>query len=408
MSKPLYYWDAYRMRFDGVVIEAIQDNGRTAIILDQTFFYPTSGGQPHDTGYLAKTAVSEVTLRETDGAILHWLAEYDDTAWQTAVAVTGQINWPRRFDHMQQHSGQHILSQAFLRVADAQTISFHLGPESVTIDLDSKELTDDQLTAAETLANQVIWENRPIHIREVSMEEALQLNLRKIPATDQDKLRLIDIEDFDLTACGGTHVAHTGAVGLLKIIKLERIRGQVRVVFCCGHRALSDYRHKHDVLQEIGTHLTTSYAQFPQTIQSLQDTLKHTHRAYKQQTETLIAFEVTQLRKQGFQHGPFTLVTQVFITKDAGQLRSLANHLTQHPGVVAFLGLAGEKSFLLFSRAADAPGDMNALLQEALQQVGGRGGGTAVTAQGGGSSISETTLQAILGQTKNTYLALLP
>ncbi len=406
MSERLYYWDAYQTQFEGKIIELVEDgNGRSALILDQTYFYPTSGGQPHDTGFLAETAVSEVTVREDDEAVLHWLDGDGKASWEIGTIVTGHIDWPRRFDHMQQHTGQHILSQALIRVADAQTVSFHLSAESVTIDLDTKQLTPTQLTAAEDLANQIIWENRPIHAREVTLDEAQRLNLRKIPPTPQNKLRLIDIQDFDLTACGGTHVSRTGAVGLIKIVKLERIRGQVRVVFCCGGRAIADYGQKNDILQDIAAYLTTSYTEFPQAIQSLQEALKQANRAYKQQTEALLTLEADQLRAQGRQHGPYTLITQVFTEKDAGQLRILANHLTQHAGVVALLGLAGDKSFLLFSRHADAPGNMNGLLQEALQQLGGRGGGTAVTAQGGGPAATLSQVQTILAQTSEAYLA---
>lgn len=402
MSERLYYWDAYLTQFTGHVIEVLADNGRSAVVLNQTCFYPTSGGQPHDTGLLGNTAVTDVTLRESDGAVLHWLEAPLPHKLDT---VDGRIQWPRRFDHMQQHSGQHILSQAFIRVADAPTIGFHLSADSVTIDLDTGQVTSAQLAAAEALANQVVWENRPIQAREVTQIEARRLNLRKIPDAKQGKLRLIDIENFDLTACGGTHVSRTGAVGLIKILRLERIRGQARVVFCCGGRALADYNHKHDVLQEIGVHLTTSYAEFPQTVQSLQETLKQANRAYKQQTDALLALEAQQLLMHNQHHEPYTLIAQAFAEKDAGQLRLLANHLTQNSGVVALLGVAGEKSFLLFSRSADAPGDMRHLLQEALQKLGGRGGGTAVTAQGGGAEVLHKQLQTILNQAKEAYLS---
>lgn len=402
-SLRLYYEDAYTCEFTAGIVAQVQANGRYAVILDHTFFYPTSGGQPHDTGLLGETAVTEVTLREADGAILHWL---DAPLPVDAGRVNGRIHWPRRFDHMQQHSGQHILSQALLRVAGAATASFHLSADSVTIDLAAAQLTPEQLTAAEELANQIIWQNRPILIRQVSLAEAEKLNLRKIPEAAQGgTLRLVEITDFDLTACGGTHVASTGAVGLIKILKVERMRGQVRVVFCCGGRALADYRQKHEVLQTIAGQLTTSLAEFPQAIQTLQEALKQANRTYKQQTEMLLALEAEQLRQQGIQHGPYTLIIKSYADKEAAQLRILANQLTQQPGTTAFLGLAGERSFFLFSRAADAPGHMNDLLQKALQELGGRGGGTAVTAQGGGPPANEAQIRAALEQAKDAYCA---
>ena len=182
-------------------------------MLDHTGFYPTSGGQPHDLGWLNDTAVTNVTLHP-DYGLLHWLAAplKDDQ-------VNGRIDWPRRFDHMQQHTGQHILSRAFIETAQAETVGFHLTPDNLTIDLDCNSLTSDQITAAERLANQIVWEDRPVSSRSVTPEQARQLDLRKLPDINEAAVRLIEIFGFDLTACGGTHVARTGAVGLIKVIK---------------------------------------------------------------------------------------------------------------------------------------------------------------------------------------------
>lgn len=402
MSKRLYYEDAYTCEFDADIVARVEENGRSALILDRTYFYPTSGGQPHDTGVLANTAVSNVTIRETDGAILHWL---DAPLPADITRVNGRIHWPRRFDHMQQHSGQHILSQALLRTAGTATISFHLSADSVTIDLDATALTPGQLATAEDLANQIVWENRPVRVRQVTLAEAERLNLRKIPeAAEEGALRLVEIADFDLTACGGTHVAHTGAVGMIKILKLERMRGQMRVVFCCGARALADYRQKQEVLQELGNLLTTGMREFPQAVRALQADLQAANRAIKHQMETLLAMEAEQLLAQGQVHGRTTLITHASTHRDAAQLRLLANQLTKRAGVVALLGQAGEKSFLLFSRAADAPGSMHELLQTALQQLGGKGGGTAVTAQGGGPPVDLPRLKAILDHAQRLLL----
>ncbi|MCA9973892.1 MAG: alanyl-tRNA editing protein [Anaerolineales bacterium] len=404
MNHKRYYHDAYTTHFTATAVSTLSTAGRHGLILDETYFYPTSGGQPHDTGRLNGIPVVDVTLREDDDAIVHWLA-----APLPPGPVTAEIDWPRRFDHMQQHTGQHILSQAFIRVADAPTLSFHLGDDSVTVDLDTAVLAPDQLTAAEALANQIIWENRPVQMRIVSRAEAQQLPLRKIPPTRDDSLRLIDIDGFDLTACGGTHVARTGAVGLLKLLKLERIRGSVRVVFACGRRALQDYAQKHAVLADLSAQLTTGIAEFPQTVQRLQDDLKAAQRTEKQLQTALLAHEAAQLSREAPRHGDVTLVTAVFDAdtdgRDAAQLRQLASQLTQQPRTVALLGLAGAKSFLLFSRGADAPGDMNRLLQPALQQLGGRGGGTAVTAQGGGPAATTAQVHATLATVQTQILS---
>lgn len=389
----LYYEDAYTHQFSAYATEQVHDNKKTAVVLDQTYFYPTSGGQPFDKGTLNDIPVADVSLRETDGAVLHWVAGNVALGKVTAV-----IHWPRRFDHMQQHTGQHILSQAFIQIANTPTVSFHLGDDTVTIDLETDNLTASQIDAAEDLANQIIWENRPIHIRFVSLAEAQGMNLRKIPPTQTEQLRLIEIEQFDITACGGTHVAHTGEVGMIKIIKQERMRGQVRIVFCCGQRALADYRLKNGVVTDLTTHLTTGLTDLPATVTKLQEDLKQVSRTLKKQEATLLAAVATQLLASAEQIGTMTLIVHVFNEENPGYLRGLSAHLTQQPGVVALLGLAGAKSHLLFSRAQDAPGEMNQLLQTALQALGGRGGGTAVTAQGGGAAADDVQVTQAVEQ----------
>ncbi|MCA9959309.1 MAG: hypothetical protein KC443_09765 [Anaerolineales bacterium] len=391
----LYYEDAYTHQFAANVVEQVTHEGGNVVVLDNSYFYPTSGGQPFDTGTLNGVAVINVTVRDEDGAILHWL-----DGEVAPGKVTAVIHWPRRFDHMQQHTGQHILSQAFIQTANAHTVSFHLGDDTVTIDLDIDQLTAAQVNVAEDLANQIIWENRPIRIRFVSLAEAQQLNLRKIPPTNGEKLRLVDIEQFDLTACGGTHVAQTGAVGLIKVVKQERIRGMVRIVFCCGQRALGDYRLKNDVVNEAAAHLTTGYTELLPAIMRLQEELKQTSRTLKKQEAALLLAEAQQLWAGAERMGETAVITQTYTDRDAQHLRGLNSHLMEHGNVVALLGLAGEKSYLLFSRSADAPGEMNRLLQAALQQLGGRGGGTAVTAQGGGPTAATTQVEQAIAHAR--------
>ena len=389
-----YYHDAYTVRFNANILERVEQNGRTALILDQTFFYPTSGGQPHDLGKLNDTSVENVTIRESDGAILHWLQK-DSEIWFDAVK--GEIDWTRRFDHMQQHTGQHILSQAFIQVAKAETVSFHLSNNSVTIDLDVDSLEQSQIQRVEFLANQIIWQNRAIHVREVTVEQAKKLPIRKVPPSRTGKLRLIEIEKFDLTACGGTHVAATGAVGMIKLIKTERHRGKLRVEFCCGQRALLDYRHKNQIVNELSTLLTTSNSELLNNIQKLQSELKGGRRKLKAQQEMLMTFQVETLLKNGTKKKKVTVISQVFSDEefDAKQLRTLANLITQNNDkVVVLFGLGGNKTNLLFTRSENAPGEMNVLLKTAMQILESvSGGGTAVTAQGGGPATAKERVE---------------
>src|SRR5262249_44364733 len=217
-------------------------DGRTHVFLDRTAFYPTSGGQPFNTGTLGGLRVVDV-VDEDGGRIAHVLERGGLSEGQT---VTGVIDWPRRFDHMQQHTGQHVLSAAFSRLFDARTVSFHLGDEVSTIDL-AKEMKPDQIEAAEVEANRVVWEDRPVAIRFASKDEAAAMPLRKESLRD-GTLRLIDVEDFDLSACGGTHVARTGAIGVIAVAGSERFKGGQRLAFLCGGRALRRFGAMRDVL----------------------------------------------------------------------------------------------------------------------------------------------------------------
>ncbi len=400
-----YYTDSYTVRFNARIVDQVEENGRIALILDQTYFYPTSGGQPHDRGKLNDTIVTNVTIRETDGAILHWLNNDSEIWFDT---VKGEIDWTRRFDHMQQHSGQHILSQAFIQVAEAETVSFHLSDNRITIDLNVDNLPDEQIQRAEFLANQVIWQNRPIHIREVTYEQAQKLPIRKIPAKQKGKLRLIEIEKFDLTACGGTHVAATGAVGTIKIIKTERHRGKLRVEFCCGQRALLDYRHKNQIVTELANQMTTSTAELIPNIQKLQEENKTARRKIKNQQDALLTFRAESLFNNRMKKKKVAVISHVFDDEDmdAGQLRILANLvLEKSDRTVVLLGIAGQKTSLLFSRSENAPGEMNELLKITLQVLeSASGGGTAVTAQGGGAANDKERVELAIARAEKHLL----
>lgn len=400
MNDRLYYQDAYTSRFTAVIVDRITENGHFAVSLNQTFFYPTSGGQPFDRGTINGLPVIDVTIRAEDGAVWHWLAG----AAPKDDEVTAVIDWPRRFDHMQQHTGQHILSQAFIRIAEAQTIGFHLSDDTVTIDLDAHELTDDELNRVEQLANQIVWENRPINIHMVMRAEAEKMPLRKIPPAQTGKIRLIDIENFDLTACGGTHVSRTGGVGLIKIVKLERRRANLRVEFRCGGRALADYGSKNDTIQELMAVLTTGQEALVTAVTTLQDENKTNQRTIKKLKNSLLETEAAQMLQTGQKLADFTLISRVFDENEGVNLRQLGNHLTQNPGVVALLAAAGAKSQLLFCRSDNAPGDMNSLLKDALKQLGnGGGGGSAMMAQGGGPPVDNGRLSEILASIQQTF-----
>lgn len=401
MSDKLYYHNAYQRTFTANVVERFTREGHQAVVLDQTCFYPTSGGQPPDRGKLNGQDVVDVFLRESDGAIVHLLS---GELWEDDV--TGEIDWARRFDHMQQHTGQHVLSQAFIKVAGAETVGFHLSDDSVTIDLQRAALKPAEIEGAELLANEIIWEDRPILVHVVSEDQARELPLRKVPDLESDSLRLVEIEGFDLTACGGTHVDRTGAIGLIKIVKLERRGDELRVFFRCGRRALLDYRQKNGIINRLATTLTTGYWNLEENIGNLLEENKEAQRQLRKQRDELLRYEAHDLVRETPVNKQARVVTRCFIDRDGQEVQGLARALAEHEGTVALLGVAGDKSQLVFARAEDAPGQMNQLIKSALQTLDNAGGGGSATfAQGGGPAADATRIQQAIGRAEKLLRA---
>jgi alanyl-tRNA synthetase len=383
----LYYDDSYAREFSARVVERLTHDGHPTVVLDRTCFYPTSGGQPNDLGTLGGAAVLDVAARKEDGAVLHVLGEplTDDN-------VTGVIDWARRFDYMQHHTGQHILSQAFVQIAQASTVGFHLSLDSVTIDVDQPSLTDAQVAAVEALANEVVWGDRPVTARIVQPDDAEGVRIRKLPEHIlTGGLRVIDIDGFDVTACGGTHVARTGEIGLIKVLKLEKRGDKTRVEFRCGGRALADYQAKNAVANSLAADLTCAIAELPQAVARLQEDFKAAQRALKAANSLLIDFEAERLAEEAPETNGVRVVKASFADRDFGDVRLLANKLIQKPGIVALLAVTGDKAQFVFARSADLSHDMNALLKATLAALAnGRGGGQPQMAQGGGTaSVSE-------------------
>lgn len=404
MSERRYYSDAYTTTFRARITERLRYHDRLAVVLDQSYFYPASGGQPSDSGAINGVKVTEVFTREVDKAVVHVVA---DEIWSDEVKAS--IDWQRRFDHMQQHTGQHILSQAFLRVAEAETISFHLGQESVTIDLNAIELEPTQVEQAEALANQVIWENRPVRAFFIDRDQVSQLPLlRKVPEIDGPRLRLVEINEFDLTACGGTHVGWTGEVGLLKIVKLERRGDSLRIDFRCGRRALIDYRQKNSIVNRLAANLTTGFDEIVPAVSKLQEDSRQAHKLLKQQLTRQLGFEADYLLEQADMKRDVMLVKHVFSDRDPGELRLLANRIVERPKTVALLGLTAPSAQLIFARSEDGPGEMNQLLKVALQVLGSAaGGGTTTFAQGGGPATDRERIDLAIDKAEKLLSSLI-
>jgi len=378
MTERLYYSDSYTHTFTARIVERLTHNNHPALILDKTFFYPTSGGQPNDCGSINQAQVIDVIVRESDNAILHILDRETDSG-DAACA----IEWSRRFDYMQQHTGQHILSQAFIRTAHAETIGFHLG-DSLTLDLAAEKLSPDVIDRAEDLANHVVTENAPIRSWFPSDDELQKIPLRKAPEIN-GRLRIVAIGDFDFTACGGTHVAHTGEVGLIKIIKVERAKKMRRVEFVCGSRALRDYRRKNAIMNQLAADFTCGVFEIDQSVAKLRSESQSLNKDLKEARERLIEYDVRELIAALPDTWGSRLIKRVWANRDMNELRKLAMRLTDEPKVIALLGSSGAKANLVFARSNDVDQDMKALLLSALKVIGSeKGGGEARLAQGGG------------------------
>jgi alanyl-tRNA synthetase len=392
MTIRLYYDDSYCRTFQARIVDSFYDDNRPAIILDRTCFYPTSGGQPFDTGTIDGVPVIDVFVREKDHEIVHVLA-----GEVTASSVEGSIEWPRRFDHMQQHSGQHILSQAFIQVTGWPTVSFHLGIDNCTIDLATTGVKKDQLVSAELLANRIIWENRSIQSRVVDQLSIEALDLRKAPDIDGDQYRLVDIADFDLCACGGTHVSRTGEIGLIKIIKVEQRGPNTRVEFQCGQRALNDYGYKNEILNNLSSELTTGYSEIEHSVNRIREEAKITRQQLKKQSKKLVEYEAQQLLNEMAETDKIRIVCLAYVDRSPDEIRLLANKIAQSDGNVALLGLAGSKSQIVFACSRNLPIEMNRILNQTLPYLGeATGGGSATFAQGGGPEITQKEMRKAL------------
>lgn len=386
MTKRLYYDDSFLYDFEAEVREVL-DTPRPGLILDRTAFYPASGGQVFDTGWItsganAKLRVSEVVDSE-DGKVVHYLESLKDDL-KPGTRIRGQVDAARRRDHMQQHSGQHVLSAAFVRLYNVPTVSFHMADDSCSIDLDTPVLTQQQVESAERLANEIILENRGVDIRFVSREEAGRLGLRKLPPTERDELRLIDIQDFDLTACGGTHVSHTGQIASILLRKTERVRQGWRVEFVAGLRAVATARRDFSTLTETAALFSSHIYDVPQQARKSLEEIKSLRKQYEQSQEELAAAYASVLLADAPETDGRRIIVRVLSDRELGFVKLLAQKLTRvSPNAIALLATSSPQPALVFAQSAGQPFDMGALMKETMNKLGGRGGGSKDMAQGG-------------------------
>ena len=409
MTKRLYYDSAEMHEFDSVVEDVASpspEQSRPAVILRETAFYPTSGGQMHDTGWLTldgaeRLRVAEVAEAE-DGRIVHYL-EAPARLPLAGAAVHGSIDPERRRDHMQQHSGQHVLSAALVELYQMPTVSFHMGEDYCSIDLATPSVSSGQIAGAEKRANQIVFEDRPVRIRYVSRAEAEKLGLRKLPPAERGELRLVEVADFDLSACGGTHVGASGQIGSIVLRKSERVRQGTRVEFVCGDRAVRMARRDYSALSESAALFSAQLWDVPDQIRKSVEESK----LWRKQKDDALEQLAELMALAALQNHPETngrkIIVRAFSDRDIGFAKLFAQKVTRAgtPAIALVASTVDPPGLVFAQTSGGAPGssaDMGALLKQVLSSVGGRGGGSRYFAQGGvpaGCNVNVTVEQLL-------------
>jgi alanyl-tRNA synthetase len=371
----------YLKEFNAEVVEIIPFEDKYGIILDRTAFYPEGGGQPFDTGYLNDANVLQVI--EKGGQLLHIVDKPIESK-----AVKGMINWSRRFDHMQQHTGQHILSACFEKLLNGSTDSFHLGKDIVSIEINTEIFRDGDVLQIENMANEIIYSNLPVTTKVVTAEELLSIPLRKKP-TVSENIRIVEVKEFDYSPCGGTHVSATGEVGMIKIKSWEKCKGGYRFTFVCGFRALKDYSLQNSIIRALGEKLSVRDFDIVEAVGKLQTDYRISEKQLSSAAQELIKYEAEQLLAESSPVGGIRLIGKILESRSMNDAKLLAQHLTQSPGTVVLLACRNESAQVLFTRSEDVSIDMNNLLKAVFPIIDGKGGGNARTAQGGGSRIDK-------------------
>jgi len=389
LKELLYYQDVMLREFNATIVNKGTDaDGRNYVVLSNTAFYPTGGGQPHDTGTLNDIEVIEV--EKINDEIRHYI-QGDSSS--LVGEVHGQLNWQRRFDHMQQHAGQHILTASFVELFDAQTVSFHLGSEQVTIDIDVDVLTEEQHVAAEARANEIILENRPIETTWITEKELENYSLRKDVAVTGD-IRLVIIPDFDYNGCGGTHPTSTGQVSAIKILGTEKMKGNIRVSFVCGHRVLAELAMRKKVLAAVARQLSVPEVEAATALTKILTTQKSTEKALVAAKEELLNYEAKALVSSKER-----LITAVFTQRTMQELQKLARTVVieQVEAIVLLVSENEDKLQFVAARGAKVEKSMKDIAGKVLPLINGKGGGSDQMVQGGGERIisSEQLFEAM-------------
>ena len=379
MTERLYYFDSYLRRFVAKVLRSTETEKGFELVLDQTGFYPTSGGQPHDLGTIQGVPLQDV-LENQEDEIIHRTAQAFE-----ATLLDCQIDWQRRFDHMQQHTGQHILSQAFVRTSGFNTVGFHMGANCVTIDLDAEAVSSQQIDEAENLANAVVFENRPVRAQIVAPERLPELNLRKV-SQREGPLRVVQVEDFDVSACGGTHVERTGEIGTVVIRKVERVNRQARIEFVCGQRAIAAQRSDRQNLEAIARQFSVGLSEAPARVGRQIEEARQLRKTLQVKNRALANLLAKELYARSGQGAAFRVVKQLLENEEVEFLKLLAQSIIAEGPCIVLLGSRGQQANLVFAQSDDSSLDLRMILSECCSLIRGKGGGTRTLVQARGEN----------------------
>lgn len=368
MTQKLYEQDAYQKTAEANILETIEQDGKILLLLDRTIFYPEGGGQPSDRGTIDGILVLDV--QEKDGLIYH---EVEKKPANPRVRLA--IDWQRRFDFMQQHSGEHILSGIIHKEYQASNKGFHLGDEIVTIDIDIKNMTKDQLDHIETLANQAILDNKAVSQEITDCQGLAQSGARKQIQTNQ-AIRLVTIEDTDICPCCGTHVKSSCEIGLIKILKSEAHKGMSRISFLCGQRAFKDYRAKHEIIQELKQELNSDEESLAERTKKINEELQSLKYQIREQKNQIAEIEAEKLEGEA--------VYRIYKNLDGDQIEHIVK---QKQGEIQTLVLGSEpdKKLIAYSQHQD----MGQIFKDKLREYHGKGGGRGSLAQAKFDSIDD-------------------
>lgn len=399
LEQKLYYSDPYQQSFTAKIRkQEVDHEGNRYVTLTETAFYPTGGGQPHDIGTLNNVSVTNV--EEINGEIRHFISEE-----LHEVEVIGKIDWNRRFDHMQQHAAQHILSAAFWDHFNIPTIGFHLGAETVTIDLDTPTLSAETATEALRIANQIVLENHPIHIKWMNLEEAKQLPLRKEPLL-YENIRVVIIENFDYNGCGGTHPKYTGEVESIHIIGWERNKGGIRLSFIAGWRAIKLMGHQQQIIKEVSKQLNSGENDIPRKVHQLITSQKESEKELQVMREKLLVIEANDLLQEAADTHVGMLISKAFSNRSMQEIAKLSAIITeQNENTITYFVTENEdKLQCILACGKSINISMNNMLKDALPTIEGKGGGNPKSARGGGKALisGEQFLQQLVQALKET------